>query len=64
MDNPGESKPKKEVAYNVFISLGAIWLIVGLVVFHNTSLWPLGFIFLLVGLVGKYGKKPSRDPET
>ena len=57
-------KKKKEVGYNVFITLGVIWLIIGLVIYKNTSLWPLGFIFLLVGLVGKYGKKPTRDSDT
>ena len=59
-NNESAGNKKKEVRYNVFITLGIIWLVIGLVIYKNTSLWPLGFIFLLVGLVGKYAKKPSK----
>ncbi len=44
---------------NTFITLGIIFLIVGLVVLQNASIWPLGFIFLLVGLVGKKKQKKN-----
>ena len=48
---------KKEIIYDVFLTLGAIWLIVGLLIYQDGAIWPLGFIFLLVGLIGKFGRK-------
>jgi hypothetical protein len=43
--------------YNLFLTLGAIWVIMGLVVYPNLAVWPLGFIFLIIGLIGKFGHK-------
>ena len=42
----------KKSAYEVFMVLGAVWLIVGLIIYKNMSLWPIGGIFFLVGLIG------------
>ena len=50
-------KEASEKRNNTFISLGVIFLITGLVVLQNASIWPLGFIFLMVGLVGKSKSK-------
>jgi len=44
--------------YEGFIVLGAAWLIAGLIIYNSVSgVWTLGFIFLLIGLIGKFGKK-------
>jgi len=53
----GGKKVGKENVYNVFLVLGAVWVIVGLLIFHNNSVWPLGIIFLIIGLIIKFGKK-------
>jgi len=37
--------------------MGAVWLIVGLVIYSNSSIWSLGFIFLIIGFIGKFTKK-------
>ncbi len=51
---------KKQKTYDIFLVLGAVWLIVGLLIYQNASVWPLGFIFLIIGLIGKFGhKKPT-----
>lgn len=42
----------REKDYNVFIALGAIWLIAGLAS-DKIAIWPLGLIFLFWGLVGR-----------
>jgi len=42
--------------YNVFIVLGTIWLISGLMA-DNSGIWPLGLIFLVGGLAGMLAKK-------
>ena len=55
-----QEKKKKTGAYDVAMVLGAVWVIVGLIVYPNPAVWPLGFIFLLVGLAGKYGNRPRR----
>jgi len=44
---------EKRRAGEVFIVLGAVWLIVGLVIYDNLPVWQLGFIFLIIGLIGK-----------
>lgn len=52
-----KSEPKsKDKDYDVFITLGAIWLIAGLAS-GNSGIWPLGLIFLLGGLTGKLSRK-------
>ena len=42
---------------NVFLVLGAVWVIVGLLVYQTSNVWPLGLIFLIVGLIGRYRKR-------
>jgi len=49
---------KKKDSITVFLVLGAVWLIVGLLIYPNAGTWPLGLIFLIVGLILKYG--PSK----
>jgi len=40
--------------YNIYLVLGAVWLIVGLLIYKNPSIWPIGIIFLIIGLISKY----------
>ncbi len=50
--------------FEVFMVLGAIWLIVGLIIYKNMSLWPIGGIFFIVGLIGWIiNKKKKSDHE-
>ncbi|MCA0931737.1 MULTISPECIES: hypothetical protein [Lutimonas] len=44
----------------VFLVLGLVWVIVGLLIYQNSNIWPLGFLFLLVGLIGRF--KPHKKP--
>jgi len=53
----GEIKMEKQKVYDVFLVLGAVWVIVGFLIYQNPSVWPLGFIFLIIGLIGKFGHK-------
>ena len=50
---------EKQQVYDVFLVLGAVWVIVGLLIYQNPVVWPLGFIFLIMGLIGKFGPKIS-----
>ena len=43
--------------FEIFMVLGAIWLIVGLAIYKNMSLLPIGAIFFIVGLIGWIIKK-------
>ena len=47
---------KNQKVNNVFLVLGAVWLIIGLIIYQNSAIWPLGFIFLIVGLIGKFAR--------
>ena len=53
----GENKVEKQNNFNIFLVLGAVWVIVGLLIYNNPALWPLGIIFLIVGLISKLGVK-------
>ena len=44
---------EKQKVYDVFLVLGAVWFIVGFLIYQNSAVWPLGFIFLIIGLIGK-----------
>jgi hypothetical protein len=46
---------EKQSVYDLFLVLGAVWVIVGLLIYQNPAVWPLGFIFLIIGLIGKFG---------
>jgi len=48
---------KKRNAYEIFLVLGAVWLIVGLVIYDNLPVWQLGFVFLIIGAMGKRKQK-------
>ena len=48
---------KIESTYGIFLTLGIVWLIVGLVIYGDSGIWPLGFIFLIIGLIGLFGKQ-------
>jgi hypothetical protein len=48
---------ERRKASEVFIVLGAVWLIVGLVIYDNLPVWQLGFIFLIIGLMLKLKKR-------
>ena len=50
--------------YDVFFVLGAVWVIVGLLIYRNPSVWPLGLIFLIIGLIGNYSNKKKNQPRT
>jgi len=47
------TKMKNQKVNTIFLVLGAVWIIVGLLIYQSTTLWPLGFIFLIIGLIGK-----------
>jgi uncharacterized membrane protein len=51
----------KKSTYEVFMVLGAIWLIIGLIIYKNMSLWPIGTIFFIVGLIGFLIKKKKES---
>jgi uncharacterized membrane protein len=51
----------KRSSYEIFMVLGAIWLIVGLIIYKNMSLWPIGAIFFIVGLIGFLTKKKKES---
>jgi len=46
---------KNQEINNVYFTLGAVWIIVGLIIYPNPAVWPLGFIFLIIGLIRKFG---------
>ncbi len=46
---------ENQKVYDMFLVLGAVWVIVGLLIYQNPAVWPLGFIFLIIGLIGKFG---------
>ena len=48
---------KDQKVNDVFLVLGAVWVIVGYIMYQNSAFWPLGFIFLIIGLIGKFGRK-------
>jgi len=48
---------KNQKVNDVFLVLGAVWVIVGFIIYQNSAFWPLGFIFLIIGLIGKFGPK-------
>ena len=50
----------KQKAYDVFLTLGLVWVIVGLIIYRDSVIWPLGFIFLIIGLIGKFGQKEKK----
>ncbi len=47
---------KNQKINDIFLVLGAVWVIVGLVIYQNPAVWPLGFIFLIIGLIGKFDR--------
>jgi len=48
---------KNQKHNNIFLVLGAVWFIVGFIIYKNSAIWPLGLIFLIIGLIGKFRKK-------
>ena len=48
---------KNQKVNDVFLVLGLVWVIVGFIIYQNSAVWPLGFIFLMIGLIGKFGGK-------
>ena len=48
---------KDQKVNDIFLVLGAVWVIVGYIMYQNSAFWPLGFIFLIIGLIGKFGPK-------
>ena len=51
---------EEQKVYDVFLALGAVWVIVGLIIYQNQAVWQLGLIFLIIGLIGKFGLKQIR----
>lgn len=47
--------------FEVFMVLGTIWLIVGLIIYKNMSLWPIGAVFFIIGLIGWVIKKKKES---
>ena len=54
---------EKQKIYDVFLVLGAVWFIVGFLIYQNSAVWPLGFIFLIIGLIGKFVTKIASTKE-
>lgn len=48
---------RKTSHYRIFLVLGVIWVTGGLVIFQNSNIWPLGFLFLVIGFVGLASKR-------
>jgi len=48
---------KDQKVNDIFLVLGSVWVIVGYIMYQNSAFWPLGFIFLIIGLIGKFGRK-------
>ena len=48
---------KDQKVNDIFLVLGAVWVIVGYIIYQNSAFWPLGFIFLIIGLIGKFRPK-------
>ncbi|MBT8178490.1 MAG: hypothetical protein HKP60_05150 [Eudoraea sp.] len=48
---------KNQKINTIFLVLGSVWVIVGLLIYQNKAIWPMGFIFLIIGLIGKFGRK-------
>ncbi|WP_299336420.1 hypothetical protein [uncultured Psychroserpens sp.] len=46
---------KKNSVAVIFLTLGIIWTIMGLAFYPDTGIWPLGIIFLIVGMIIKIG---------
>ena len=44
-------------SHNVFLTLGIVWFVVGFVIYDNAKVWPLGFLFIIIGLVGIVSEK-------
>ena len=53
-------KVMDQKVYEIFLVLGAVWVIVGLLIYQNPAIWPLGFIFLIIGLIGRFSKNTSK----
>ena len=51
---------KKASFNNVFIVLGIAWLIMGLFIYPSSAIWPLGIIFLIIGIIRKVEKSTER----
>ncbi|MBO6607493.1 hypothetical protein [Psychroserpens sp.] len=46
---------KKNSISVIFLTLGIIWLFGGLLLYPDSGIWPLGVIFLIVGMIIKIG---------
>ncbi|MEH6537202.1 MAG: hypothetical protein V7719_12465 [Psychroserpens sp.] len=46
---------KKQSVSTIFLVLGAVWTIMGFLFYPNSGIWPLGVIFLIVGMIIKVG---------
>ncbi len=40
----------------IFITLGIVWGVVGFFIYSNSSVWTLGLLFLVVGLILRLGR--------
>ena len=47
-------------SYGGFLTLGIVWFIVGFVIYGDSQIWPLGFLFMVIGLVGLFSRKTDR----
>jgi hypothetical protein len=55
---------RKTGPYHIFLVLGFVWVTGGLVIFQNSNIWPLGFLFLIIGFIGLASKKRSGKDST
>ena len=54
---------KKQKVHDVYLALGALWVFAGFILFKDPAIWSLGFIFLIIGLIGKFGHKKKNNFE-
>lgn len=54
-------KDRKEPNYNVYITVGIVFLVMSLGNSSNNSMWFLGLLFLIIGLIEKEKDKKSKN---
>lgn len=56
-----KKKDRKEPDYNVYIIIGIVFLVMSLGNSSSNSLWFLGLLFLIIGLIEKVKEKDKKS---
>ena len=56
-----KKKDRKEPDYNVYIIIGIVFLVMSLGNSSSNSLWFLGLLFLIIGLIEKVKEKNKKS---